>query len=414
MKTLLLPFFALLCTAVQGQTPIALDDYCAAVDAHSRRLKIAAARSDAAAEELGRARTGRLPRLTLEGNFSATVRRAAGVERWSSDLGPQLVQTLYGGGAVRAAVDGAELDCAAARRDELFTRGEVRYAAEYAYWNLSAMTLYVASMREYVALIRSLKRVVDRRFEEGYIARGDVLMIDTRLSEAAYRLASAEQRAAVALHDFNVLRGADPDAGVSLAATIRDTLPVPSRAPFQETIARRSDYAAAQLRAERAGAGIRSAVAPFNPQLSVGVGASWQTWTPNLTGRTYVDGVAFVRLSVPIFHGGERRRAEAAARAVQRRSVWEAEQLRDDIRREESDGWTALVQSLARVEASRENLRLAGENLSLSTYSYNEGLASILDVMQAQLSWIQLNTNDIEACFDRAVAVADYRRITAR
>ena len=414
MKTLLLPLLVLLCLSAQGQPPIALDDYCAAVDAHSRQLKIAAARRDAASEELGRARTGRLPRLTLEGNFTATVRSVSGARRWTFDLGPQLVQTLYGGGAVRAAIDQAGLDCDAARHDELFTQGEVRYAAEYAYWNLSAMTLYVASMHEYVELIRSLKRVVDRRFEEGYIAKGDVLMIDTRLIEAEYRLANAEQRAAVALHDFNVLRGEDPIAEVALAATIRDSMGMPGRVAFDETLARRSDYAAARLRSERAEAGVRSAVAPFNPQLNVGAGAAWQPFTPNFSGKTYVDGVAFVQLSVPIFHGGERRRAEAAARAAQRRSEWVAEQLRDDIRREESDGWTALVQSLARVEVSRRNLRLAGENLSLSTYSYNEGLASILDVMQAQLSWIQLYTNDIEACFDRAVAVSDYRRITVQ
>ena len=41
-------------------------------------------------------------------------------------------------------------------------------------------------------------------------------------------------------------------------------------------------------------------------------------------------------------------------------------------------------------------------------------MTTVLDVLQAQLSWIQLYTNDIEARFDRAVAEADYRRITAR
>ncbi|HBX90125.1 MAG TPA: TolC family protein, partial [Alistipes sp.] len=101
-------------------------------------------------------------------------------------------------------------------------------------------------------------------------------------------------------------------------------------------------------------------------------------------------------------------------RAVQRQSEWRSEQLRDDIVRQESDGWTALRQSIARLGASARNLRVAGENLSISTYSYGEGMTTVLDVLQAQLSWIQLYTNDIEARFDRAVAEADYRRITAR
>ena len=130
------------------------------------------------------------------------------------------------------------------------------------------MALYAASMRQYVSIIRSLKEVVDRRFAEGYIAKGDVLMIDTRLSEAQYELISAERNYTVALHNFNILRGADPALGVMLAQGIRDSLPQPVRVPAAEAAAFRPDYAAAQLRSDRAEAGIRAARAAFNPQLS--------------------------------------------------------------------------------------------------------------------------------------------------
>lgn len=78
------------------------------------------------------------------------------------------------------------------------------------------------------------------------------------------------------------------------------------------------------------------------------------------------------------------------------------------------NGWTALVNSRAQVEAMEQSLRIAGENLDISTYSYGEGLATILDVLQAQLSWIQLYTNAIKAHYNYAVAVSDYRRITAQ
>ena len=74
----------------------------------------------------------------------------------------------------------------------------------------------------------------------------------------------------------------------------------------------------------------------------------------------------------------------------------------------------ALENSRAQVEAMEQSLRIAGENLDISTYSYGEGLATILDVLQAQLSWIQLYTNAIKAHYNYAVAVSDYRRITAQ
>ena len=186
------------------------------------------------------------------------------------------------------------------------------------------------------------------------------------------------------------------------------------KATVLDTLERRPDYAAARLRSEQAEAGIRAVRAPFNPQLSVGVGGMWQPYYPNSTGATYVDGSAFVKLSVPIFHWGERRRAVGAARAVQLQQEWNAALVHDDIVREEMNGWTALVQSRAQVDASEESLRIAGENLSISTYSYGEGLATILDVLQAQLSWIQLYSNAIRAHYNYAVAVSDYQRITAQ
>ena len=144
-----------LCVPVLGQTSLA--DYRAAVADYSWQLKIAASKSDAAAETAGQARTGYLPRLAMDGSFTATVRHFDGVERWTFSLLPQLVQTVYGGGAVRAAARQAELDYGIALCDEEFSRLDVRYAADYAYWNLSAVELYAASMRQYVAIIRSLK-----------------------------------------------------------------------------------------------------------------------------------------------------------------------------------------------------------------------------------------------------------------
>ena len=411
MKQLFLLLFASFALPLAAQTPIA--DYRHAVMTYSRQLRAASARREAAVERLGEARTGYLPRLAMEGSFSATVRRYNEAERWSFSVLPQLVQTVYGGGGVRAAVAQAEAGYDIALCEEEFSRLEVRYAADYAYWNLSALELYAEAMRQYVALIVSLKEVVDRRFEEGYIAKGDVLMTDARLSEARYQLVTAEQRAEVALHNFNILRGAGASERVKLVDSVRDSIPMPQRMFYAEALERRPDYAAAQLRTVQAEAGVRTARAPFNPQVSVGIGGSWQPRTPNRDGSTLVDGSAFVKLSVPIFHGGERRRAVGVARALQRESEWNAAQVRDDIVREEMNGWTAIVQSRAQVDASEQSLRIAGENLALSTYSYQEGLVTILDILQAQLSWIQLYTADLTARYNYALAVSDYRRITA-
>ena len=150
--------FLLLGGPLRAQIPI--ESYRHDVTAHSYSLKAAAARSAAAAETLGQARTGYLPHLSMEGDFSLSARRDDDARRWTFGLLPRLVQTIYGGG-VRAGVDRAAAGYDMALCEEEFSRLEVRYAADYAYWNLSAARLYAAAMRRYVAIIASLKEVRD-------------------------------------------------------------------------------------------------------------------------------------------------------------------------------------------------------------------------------------------------------------
>lgn len=390
-----------------------IDDYRLAVAGYSQTLKMAAADRTAALEERGKAFTGYLPRLSAAGSFSTQFRHTAGIKPWTFALQPQVVQTIYGGGAVRAAWRDAGMAADIAVCNEEFARIDVRYAADYAYWSLSAVVRYREAMRRYVGIIRSLREAVVRRFEEGYIAKGDVLMIDARLSEADYQLVGVEQNYLEALHNFNILRGMAGDEPVELAQTIGDSIPLPRRMTVDETLVRRPDYTAALIGVERARNAVRSVRAAYNPHLEAGVSGVWQPLSPNRTGATQLDGAFVLSLSVPIFHWGERRRATGAARAAGERSEWSAAALRDDILREEINGWTAVVESRAQVDASAESLRIAGENLDLSTYSYNEGLTTILDVLQAQLSWIQIYSNTITAQYNYAVAVSAYRRITA-
>jgi outer membrane protein TolC len=100
------------------------------------------------------------------------------------------------------------------------------------------------------------------------------------------------------------------------------------------------------------------------------------------------------------------------ARSEQRIAELATEDLIDRLSLDESNGWTNLQNSYSRVKATQRSLAIAEENLEISTYAYNEGSASILDVLQAQMSWLQIYTNTITAQYDYAVAIAAYLMIT--
>ena len=413
MRKLLIISLIFSALTLHAQNRISIEEYRLAVVDYSHALRIARATTLAADEQAALSRTGLLPRLDAAGRFDVALRQHAGVKPFSFSVQPLVVQSIYAGGARRATYERDRVGADAALCDEFFTQVEVIYAADDAYWNLAAARDRLRITEQYVAIIRSLKRVVDARFENGYISRSDVLMTDTRLSEAEYGLVAAEQAYQVALHNFNVLMGVEQAAGNVPADSVMTAVEMPARMVLDEILDRRGDFLASQLRVEQSLIGIRLARSSYLPQVSAGIGAVWQTRSPNTKWHTTIDGSVNLSVDVPIFHWGARRRSEGVAR--QQLAVREQEhaQLRDRIIRDETDAWSSIENSLSQSLASRRNLDIARENLELSTYSYNEGQLTILDVLSAQLSWLQVYENALEAALNLHLSVAEYRRVTS-
>lgn len=413
MRKLLIISLIFSALTLRAQNRISIEEYRLAVVDYSHALRIARATTLAADEQAALSRTGLLPRLDAAGRFDVALRQHAGVKPFSFSVQPLVVQTIYAGGARRDTYERDRVGADAALCDEFFTQVEVIYAADDAYWNLAAARDRLRITEQYVAIIRSLKRVVDARFENGYISRSDVLMTDTRLSEAEYGLVAAEQAYQVALHNFNVLMGVEQAAGNVPADSVMTAVEMPARMVLDEILDRRGDFLASQLRVEQSLIGIRLARSSYLPQVSAGIGAVWQTRSPNTKWHTTIDGTVNLSVDVPIFHWGARRRSEGVAR--QQLAVREQEhaQLRDQIIRDETDAWSSIENSLSQSLASRRNLDIARENLELSTYSYNEGQLTILDVLSAQLSWLQVYENALEAALNLHLSVAEYRRVTS-
>ena len=401
------------CSA-QSQTLFSLQAYRDSVYMNSMDISNAAVEVERAAAQVHIAKTDFLPSLTASGSFTTDFRRSGDADLWGFTLQPRIEQILYAGGGVRASFRRAELQSDVATENQRMTQLDVRNAAERAYYSLSAMQLYRAATREYVAIIRSLYGVVAERFSEGYVAKGDLLQVETRLSEAEFALLEMENDYEVALHRFNALRGDTGGGDVALSNSILDSVAMPARVTVEQMLQQRPDMRAAALTTLAAEYGVKATRAQYNPRLTAGVSGSWQTYSPNASAKTYVDGALVVGLSVPLFHWGERRSAVAVARSDVRRAENGVEQLRRDAAEQEADGWSAMTSSYSQIQSSLHNLAIAAENLSISTYSYQEGQATVLDVLQAQISWLQLYTNAITARFNYAVAVSDYHRITAQ
>ena len=69
-----------------------------------------------------------------------------------------------------------------------------------------------------------------------------------------------------------------------------------------------------------------------------------------------------------------------------------------------------LNENWKQVEIANSTLEIAWENLKLNTFSYNEGKLPIIDVLSAQVSWLQAYTNVVSVNYQYKVALAEYAK----
>lgn len=394
------------------QAQITLQQYRSSVIDYSHTLRRAEATTEGAEADMQLARKEMLPSLGVssEANYDLRVGDKARAVSWS--MRADVVQPIFYGGVIHATKERAEMLWSEALSREQSAMLDVIYDADVAYWTLSRAEIYYRAIEDYRSIVASLRDVAAHRFEEGYTSKSDLLQVESRLSDAEYQLSRAKQQWMQALHNFNVMRGGDPTDVISLAESILDTMYLPEREDVAEVVLSHPDYVAAIASREASRWAVKVARAAYLPNVGAGIYGLWYPKTPNVRGAgTRLDGGVTLTMTTPIYHFGERRQAMRSARSNLRRTELLAEDIADEIVLNESNGWTNLVSTLERVEAVRHNLNLATENLEISTYAYGEGLGTILDVLQAQLSWLQIYNNAIAAQYDYALAIAAYQYI---
>ena len=123
-------------------------------------------------------------------------------------------------------------------------------------------------------------------------------------------------------------------------------------------------------------------------------------WTP----------AVFASLKIPLFHWGARFKEVNSQKALLRSKEYAMDNTRDQIANEVANAWTSLKENTKQITVAEEACKIAEENLDLNTFSYNEGKLPILDVLSAQLSWIQSYSSLIQTWYQQKASLAQYNK----
>jgi outer membrane protein TolC len=121
-----------------------------------------------------------------------------------------------------------------------------------------------------------------------------------------------------------------------------------------------------------------------------------------------------ITVGIPIFDGLRAKGNIDLASAQARLADLQLTQTRERVASEAASARTELDRAEALFRAQGQNAAQAAEAFNLATLRYNRGLATQLEVADAQLALTQARTNQARAVYDLYIAAASYARALGR
>ena len=323
-------------------------------------------------------------------------------ERQFYALGLEAVQPLYVGGRLRAGLEGAESGVAAERSAVEATRSELHRVLTERYFG-QVLAAEALAVREQTVL--ALQRHLDdtaRLETEGMVARAERLRAGVALAEALAERDTAREQLTLARSALAALLASEQP--VQLLTPIPPPPARPDRLQWQQRAGAGNPVLRETAhRLGQAKAGQRIARGERLP--SVALFARRELYTGDLT-LLDPDWAVGLQFSWPLYDAGQRRARETAARARADEVAQRLAAGRRDVALQVEQQVTRLLAALDRHATFEATAQLADESLRAQQRAFEEGLATSLDVIDAELARSRVTLGELAARQEAWVALA--------
>jgi NodT family efflux transporter outer membrane factor (OMF) lipoprotein len=319
-------------------------------------------------------------------------------------VGPTVSYTLdYTGGVARSV-------------EQQYALAEVeRHQLDAAYLAVTGQavmeTLAIASARAQIATVETILaqdrdnlRLVQTAFDNGSVARADVVSAQSQIANDMTLLPSLRQELAKARHALSVVLGRVPASELPPdidLAQITLPLEVPVTLP-SELAHRRPDILAAEAQLHAATGAVGVAQSNLYPKIQLSASLGQQSLKADqLFDRASNAWSIISGLTAPIFDGGTLRAEKRAAVDAMHASAANYEQTVLEAFAQVADLLEALDHDAEQLDAQAQAQLAAQSSLDLARASYREGNAGVLLVLDAERSYQQARLGYVRAVVQR-------------
>ena len=339
-------------------------------------------------------------------------------QNWNA--GVQIVQSIYEGGKMVAALRAASVTKQQALAQYQTVIGDTLLGARVAYYDVLLAAQQITVHEASVNLLQKELEDQQRRYDAGTVPHFNVLRAEVAVANERPALIQARNNYRIAKNNLSNLLGYNlpreiwEDIPLNLTDTL-DAAPyqVDLPAAIQQSLARRTELVAVRKTAELQRLNVVNAKAGYKPTVQVFAGYGWYNaqFTPPVELDHDIHGWnAGGQLSWDIFDGMLTHGKVVQAKALYEKSRTDVDDKGRQIELEVRTAYSDFIEAREVLESQQKVQEQADEALREARARADAGTSTQLDVLDAETSLTQARTTQIQALHDYAVARARLER----
>lgn len=378
-------------------------------------LRVSAYDEKMAAENVGIARSGYLPRLDLQGGYTmqqdpqSVLISGHAIATQQADYGflsMAAEQTIYDFGRTSARYDRAKALHNASALHYTAMEKDVFLQVVEAYYRILEFGNFLNSAEEEVIQMTDHMRVAKNLFEQGVVTRNDLLQAEVQLANSRQRKLAEVNRLANGWLFLNYLTGQPPGYRADLEENVLgEKNAAEAGVPFDP--ANRAEMKALKQGIRADELTIKEVKSYYFPEIFARLGMDY-VQNSKVMEQTILS--ATVGLRINLFDGlattsRYRQAVQSHAQSEEKLRMTEA-RIRLEYETADNDARIALE----RIRTAETAVKSGEENLRINKNRYEEHVGTATDVIDAQTLLSRTRTEYHRAKFDYQVAVARIKK----
>jgi outer membrane protein TolC len=386
---------------------------------NNHQIKSAQADTSASEQQLQSAQGQRLPELNVssgytqynqtpaaKANFNGDTAQFAVSQAGSAKAQAMVSVPVYTSGRISNNIGAAESSLQAAQHQEETTELNLKMQVAEAYINVLRAESSVKVVRSHVESLKADSKDVNDRFEQGIVARNDVLAASVELANAEQQLIKTNNQLDNAKTAYNRLLDRSLTAEVSLDSHLPDLPAGTLEELTHNAIKQRPELTVINAQIDALQQQAESLNANRLPQVNVNGGYQYQQNRYQAHEGLWVAGI---NMDWKLFDGSTGHKTDAL-----KSQAIALKEKRDDLTSvmamEVRQAWLEIEETKKRLETAQKTIAQADENLKVATDRYQQGLTIHTEVLAAENLRLTSHDNLSNAQFDAALARLHLRR----